>query len=218
METIEQIYTDAAIIEEDEPVHVGVWAFRRVGQGDLVLSERVGIVTPADLGADCINSGVAEMYAILRALEACPPGWIGRVWTDNTEALRWCCLVYQWLTMGNQATRDGHVGLMRAGVPLMLWTRCYEAMAEMGSVGFSLLAGHASDADFAAGFKIRRSGEALNVSPHNSACDSLCRREATRWKEGEPSSRPLLVFRNTPASVWPGTPEVKRKEAVDANS
>lgn len=110
-----------------------------------------------------ITNNYAEFCAILRALEALPDGWSGRVASDSRVALSWVfeCVSERFL-------------------PRPLIQRAGKARGRLGELEPMNLSGHPSVEDINRGLSRKRG---LPVSQHQDWCDKACTSQKLVYRE-----------------------------------
>lgn len=91
---IQSIWTDAGLLSRNPSDKGSVWAGVYVGQGGNVLMTKKGHLL-CNQTLPSITSHVAELYAIIRALDSVPSEWTGEVYSDNETAIGWYFQTYK---------------------------------------------------------------------------------------------------------------------------
>ena len=162
MGEVRAVYADGGTLGKNPCRHGGMWAYRHVGPDDALVAEDSGVIFPADVGLPTVTNTVAELWAVVRALEALPKGWRGDVFTDSQVT------VYRIARPAKAQWR---------GVPDHLIQRAYTAIRRLGRLQARLLAGHPTAEDLARG----HAQDGRPVSPHNVACDDACNAHAALY-------------------------------------
>jgi ribonuclease HI len=153
------LYTDGGVIGRNPSTIGGTWAFCAVDESDNRVMQRSGVVFAT--AVRFITNNHTEQIAIVKALEAMPAGWSGKLYTDS-----WVALVR---VFKNGKTRN---------LPRNIIDRTTAARQRLGEIEPVLLAGHPTKAELAGGVKGK-----LPVSQHNVWCDQQCRAEALKHKK-----------------------------------
>jgi ribonuclease HI len=162
------LYTDGGVIGRNPSDIGGTWAWCGVDEtGTRVLEEsgRVQAFRP-------ITNNHTEQIAIVKALEAMPEGWTGKLYTDSFVAMV--------RVFFNGKTRN---------LPINIIERTQAAVKRLGKVKPVLIAGHPNKSELANG--IGRKG--LPVSEHNVWCDNACKEQAKEIHMPQQVTREMAV-------------------------
>lgn len=192
---IAAVYTDGGVISKNPSEIGGTWAYRFVDKDGNVIETKSGIVFPNQFGMDALTNNFTEFYAMLMAYESLPEHWYGDVFSDSE------------ITLGRFFHSWKH-----EGIPVELITRAILAKRTRTARQYTLLAGHPSKADLAAGTRIKRKSShmtdeypvAFYVSEHNKACDEECNAVAHRYLD----SISMFIAKKTPEPVMKKTRKI----------
>jgi hypothetical protein len=168
---ITHAFSDGGVLLRNPSPIGGTWAIRLVSAAGECVASAAGIILtrqeilscpssyePFVHDVDEVENNSTEAHAIAEALSRLPDGWSGTFCSDSENALGWA--------FGNVPLRS----VMRATRDLYLRHR-----RRLGSIKPVLLAGHPSEREIQAGYKInQRSGRSYPVSVHNRECDRAC--------------------------------------------
>lgn len=148
------IYTDGGVIGKNPSKLGGTWAWCGIDEQDQHVWSDSGVLkTQPNL--KLVTNNHMEQIAIVKALEAMPDGWSGKLHSDSMIALR--------RVFRRARTRN---------LPPCIKRRAEEAVARLGKIEAVLLNGHPTKAQLACG--IGHGG--LPVSKWNCWCDAECNR------------------------------------------
>lgn len=147
------LYADGGLTGKN-PSLGGTWAVRAVNDRGAMVAGAAGRFTAAELGLTKVSCNVAEVLALVVALEMMPDGWAGRVWSDSVVAL-----------ITNHRRKYPVKWL-----PGELLDRILRNRERVGAPFWYQLAGHPTRADLARG--VTEDNE--RVSEHNVWCDQQC--------------------------------------------
>lgn len=152
-----ELYADGGVIGKNPSNVGGTWAFRVVGDG-VVVSERCGLIRPADAKLPMITNNLTEMLALVRGLLKVSelPKWTGTVYSDSQITLGRVFEGWKW----NNIPDWLHKEYQQARKQLLCWDQ----------INHVLLSGHPTKVQLEAGIgKGNRP-----VSEHNVWCDRAC--------------------------------------------
>lgn len=181
-----KLYTDGGVINRNPSPIGGTWAWV-LCDDDTMVRHEAGIILPGDIGLPVITNNVAELLAVIHALEAMPPGWEGRLLTDSACTMSRICARQE--KDGKRRTRLGKL------IPAWHLERLDAALLRVGVFDMRLLGGHPTRSELDAGF--RRDGVPCSI--HNVRCDKLCTEQARKhlaqlgekpWTSTTPSTTP----------------------------
>lgn len=152
MSDVVELYCDGGVVGRNPSPIGGTWAFCGVDANGVRILERSGFV-PSPEGRPITNNHT-EQIAIVKALEAMPDGWSGRVNSDSRIALG----------------RVFH-NFREKNLPPNVSERSRAAVRRLGRLTFRLVQGHPTKADLQNGIGKKRG---LPVSEHNVWCDKAC--------------------------------------------
>lgn len=158
-----EVYADGGQILASPSPYGGTWAFVMVADG-VVVDEESGLLLPHHLGTRRVTNNDAEMYALLRALEAAPDGADVAAHSDSECTLK----RFARIARGQRPTKTMHPELSE---------RAEWAFDRLGVVTFAHLKGHPTKEDLARG----HNDKGQKVSQHQVRCDELCTEQATRF-------------------------------------
>jgi ribonuclease HI len=159
------IYTDGGVVLVNPSPIGGTWAFCYVGFDGERIYGTGGSLTPADVGLPWVSNNLTEHLAILHAIEQLPERWSGPVYSDSLNAIR--------------TFRQPIPDKRPTWIPDAIWQRRCAALNAVGNLDFTLLGGHPTKAELAAGK--RKDGKP--VSTHNAWCDTRCGEEAAKMTQ-----------------------------------
>ena len=170
-ERVRAVYADGGVVGRNPSPEAGTWAFCYADAAGERVFGTAGHVTPAEVGLPAATNNLTELLAVLLALEQLPDGWGGAVFTDSLVTLR--------------RVRDARRAKFK-GVPGHVRDRVFAARDRLGKLTFTLLGGHPSRKELAAGVR----ADGMPVSVHNCWCDSECGRagEAYRASVASPAT------------------------------
>jgi ribonuclease HI len=157
MGEIVALYTDGGCVGPNPSKLGGTTAWCGVDAEGCVVVRGGSILTPARATLPTVSNNVAELWAVMEALQAMPDGWNGTLFCDNLLTLQRLWGTWPW-----------------NNVPDWMKDRAQGEVARMGIIIPVLLAGHPTKKELAEGV----SKEGRLVSPHNVACDKECQRQA----------------------------------------
>ena len=155
---VTDVFADGGIIDRNPSAVGGTWAFRLVDFGGRPAYEASGHVAAAEvtpLGPEWVSNNFTEVLALLLAFEQLPDGWTGSAYSDSKNAIS-----AHSRAAWNPPVKPDYL-------PDAIWGRMVAARERLGPVKFTLLGGHPTEAELAAG--CRRDGKP--VSEHNVFCD-----------------------------------------------
>jgi hypothetical protein len=174
MSTIVAAYADGGVIQCNPSPIGGTWAACHVTADGARVWEASGVI-PA--GSFPISNNYAEYVAALRALEALPPGWSGRLYSDSRITLGRLC--GEWWEGAIHHTQAICYSLN--GLPADEIARGRSVLGRLGPFVGVLLQGHPTRADLARGVGAKRG---FPVSIHNVWADDACNRTAHAYLTG----------------------------------
>lgn len=152
--TVAAVYADGGVIHGN-PSHIGgMWAWRHVDAEGNVIAQDSGITH------GWTTNNQAEFIAAVRALEALPNGWSGKLCLDSRNTLGRLCWQWKLKNLPAEWTKRGTIVLWR-----------------LGKIEAVQLKGHPSTADLEAGHTAK--GELVSI--HNQWCDHACNEQAARY-------------------------------------
>ena len=159
---VAHVFADGGVIRKNPSEIGGTWAFALVNAIGGRVAAASGHVAAAEVAPlPWVSNNLTECVALLLAFEQLPDGWAGPAYSDSLNAIK-------------AHTRAGLGGCdldPPEYLPGDLWRRMARCRNRLGAVTFTLLGGHPTRAELAAG--VRKDGKP--VSAHNVFCD----REAT---------------------------------------
>lgn len=177
MNEIRALYTDGGLLSQNPSDVGGMWAWCGVDRIDerplvkgmltggvnvdaeLVTSDSgIVLATPSKL----VTNNIVEMIAVVKALEAVPPGWSGNLYSDSE------------VTLGR--VLYGHA---LRGLPPNVVERFHKAIMRVGPIKGVLLQGHPTKQDLLDGFGRKRG---YPVSKWNVFVDNECNKRADEHK------------------------------------
>lgn len=135
-----ELYCDGGVIGRNPSTYGGTWAYRRVTDG-YVFEQKSGVITPAIAWMPAITNNLTEMLALMRGLEALPPGWVGVVYSDSQITLGRAFQGWKWKNIPPWL----HQAYQRQRARLVNWEK----------IQWVLLQGHPTQAELAAGIGTR---------------------------------------------------------------
>ena len=158
-----ELYADGGQIESSPSPHGGTWAYVVVLNGEVV-GEDAGVLLPHHLGTKRVTNNDAEMYALVRALEAAPDGVDVACHSDSECTLKRVARIER----GQPPTKT---------MIEELYERTEAALSRLGTVTFVHVKGHPTKADLERG----HTAKGRKVSAHQVRCDQLCTEQATTY-------------------------------------
>ena len=151
------VYADGGLLKVNPSPIGGMYAACHVdADGERVWSASGLILAdPSNPLFAVVGNNQCEFRALLAGLEALPDGWIGNVYTDSALTI-------------HRFTDPERAGM--AGIPVDWRRRLGQTLARLGGLFFTLLDGHPTRAQLAAG----RGKRGNPVSVHQVWCDELC--------------------------------------------
>jgi ribonuclease HI len=157
------LYTDGGLLSNNPSLLGGTWAWVQVSAGCQVASGS-GVVTCEEVGSERVTNNFTEMLAIVQGLNSMPNGWRGTLFTDSeVSRIRLVFPRAKW-----------------KGIPPSLQQALTDTRERLGDFTVTLLAGHPSRRQLAAG----KRGD-LPCSRWNKWCDDECKRLAKAWLEAK---------------------------------
>jgi hypothetical protein len=142
---------------------------------DEVLAEDAGLLLPHHLDVKRITNNDSELYALVRALEACPDGADVSAYSDSQ-----CTL----MRMARIARGQAPTKTMNQE----LYDRAEAALSRLGEVCFVHVKGHPTRSDLERG----RTSKGRLVSRHQVRCDDLCTEKAQEYMDTLSTSPTLM--------------------------
>lgn len=155
------VYCDGGIAGANPSKIGGSWAHCTVYGGEIVAYSS-GVMTPEEAMMPHITNNFTELLAAVRALQECPDGWKGILYTDSK------CTYLRVAQTPSQAKLNN--------VPDWLCEQLFEVKRRLGNYKLCLVAGHPNKEDLSRGFN--KNGHA--VSKHNVWCDERCAHEISQ--------------------------------------
>jgi ribonuclease HI len=156
-DNVKAVYTDGGVIGRNPSTVGGTWAYCFVDapgpQGGTRVAWASGLEPCVD-DSEPVTNNLMEYIAVLKALEALPPGWSGNLYSDSQITLG--RVLRSWATNG---------------IPDRLVERMTRACARLGPINPVLLQGHPTRADLEKGVGVKRG---FPVSEHNVWADNAC--------------------------------------------
>jgi ribonuclease HI len=147
------IYTDGGVIGKNPSKHGGTWAFVAVRGGASVF-ENSGILLPESVGTPAISNNMAELIAVMNAVEW-SQRWPTTIYTDSIISL---------YRLNNKKSKW-------AGIPDPIRNLFLRIRSEHSCLHKAVLVkGHPTKADLERG----TSEHGIPVSPWNVRADKLC--------------------------------------------
>lgn len=178
----QSIFTDGGTIGKNPSRDGGTWAWCRVAEvnGEEIVIERgSGVLRPNFKTIPQVTNNHTEFYALLNALEALPPGWLGKICSDSQLTL---CRFFVCL---------GQTHLWPLKNICQEWIeRKLRVVKKLGKVEVVLLSGHPTKADLERGIGKR----GTPVSRHNVWCDKECQRLAKIYAPRKEESRDEVKY------------------------
>lgn len=167
---IRAVYADGGVIRKNPSILGGTWAWCHVDTDLLVvdqpelhiLSSGSGLLTPERAGFHLVSNNHTEYFALAKCLRELPDGWSGRVYSDSR------------ITLGRFFE-----GWRNENLPEAWVERIRQELRRLGTLQWTLLDGHPTQAQLAAG--IGKRGNAC--SSFNVWCDLRCGAEAKAFLE-----------------------------------
>ena len=159
-ELVTEVYADGGLLAMNRIGGVFAWC-GVTASGHRVMSERA-CVLETKLKQPVTNNHTEEI-AIIRALEAMPEKWSGKVYSDSNVAL------FRVFWNGGSKNR-----------PWIIEERAKNAVKRLGKLEPKLLQGHPTETDLIVGIGERRG---IQVSIHNHFCDIQCELEKKEFFE-----------------------------------
>lgn len=164
-ELVSSVYADGGLLAMNRIGGVYAWC-GVTSSGHRVISGR-DTVLESKLKQPVTNNHT-EQIAIIKALEAMPEGWSGKVYSDSNVAL--------FRVFWNGGTKN---------LPWIIEERTKEAVRRLGKLEPMLLQGHPTETDLIVGIGERRG---IPVSIHNHFCDIQCELEKKEYFEANKES------------------------------
>lgn len=154
------VYADGGVLNRNPSEVGGTWAFCLVNAIGGRLFGQAGHIAAAEVAPlPWVSNNLTEVVALLLALENLPDGWAGAAFSDSKNAIR-----------AHMAAAD--LDPRKPGyLPDELWGRMVAARQRLGAIRWTLLGGHPTKHELAAGYRAR---DNKPVSPHNVWADSAC--------------------------------------------
>ena len=160
---IGSLYCDGGCICKNPSPYGGTWAYVLTDERDEPLSEASGLILTEEIGFPVTNN-LSEFIALVKALEAVPPLWAGRVCSDSNVTLGRFFKGWKITGIPEEWVRRGEKARLRIDLE-----RCR----------LVLIDGHPTGAHLSAGTGKR----GHLVSRHNVRCDYLCRTRSIEYQE-----------------------------------
>lgn len=177
---VDSVYCDGGLLGRNPCETGGMWAWCHISGGKMI-NHASGIVEPHDIKLPNVSNNIAELLAMIYALDALPNDWCGSVYTDS----------FVTLTRAQKPNSAKFNAVPRAIREEMIAVR-----KRLGSLRFTLLAGHPSEADLKRGHKLKNQ---LPVSIWNKWCDETCNKERADYEaEVAAYERSKLIALTTP--------------------
>lgn len=165
LKKVVELYCDGGVIWDGSPgasKFGGTWAWLGIDADGNVVIEQSGVVEST--ATRHVTNNHTEQIAIVKALEAMPDGWSGKLKSDSWVAV---CRVFE----------NGR----RKNLPQNISDRSEAAVARLGKIEWTLLAGHPTKAELETGISVRKPG--MPVSIYDVRVDELCTMESKNYKK-----------------------------------
>jgi ribonuclease HI len=159
---IAEVYADGGVVLQNPSPYGGTWAWCFVDEHGAIAAYESGFMHCLEAIPLPVTNNIMEFIAVVRALEALPEGWSGKLYSDSKVTL----------------------GRFFDGWPLRniptWWARRGEIQIKqrLGRIEPVLLVGHPTRLELKEGVSRRHTPLGTPVSRFNVFCDEECRRQA----------------------------------------